>query len=87
MNILWKHGTAFAQITAALGSLLVEFYAKKPCPEGNPVKVLRILANRVAHTLESGFWVLPFGSIYNNAPAKAMKPVHVALYIHLASVV
>ncbi len=51
-NVLWKHGTTFAQISAVSGSLRVEFFASRLCPERNPIKVLQTSANRVAHTVE-----------------------------------
>lgn len=52
INVLWKHKTTFAQISAVAGALRVEFYASAPHPECAPVKILQTSKNRVAHTVE-----------------------------------
>ncbi len=52
VNVLWKHTSTFAQVSAVSGALRVEFYADSLHPERMPVKTVQTSKNRVAHTVE-----------------------------------
>ncbi len=52
VNVLWKHETTFAQISAVNAALRLEFFADRLHPEWNPVKTQQTSKNRVAHTVE-----------------------------------
>lgn len=51
VNVRWKHGSTFAEISAVSSALRVEFYADGEHPEYGAIKVVRLSKNRVAHTI------------------------------------
>ncbi len=53
VNVLWKHTSTFAQISAVSGAMRVEFYLNRLHTEINPVKTLQTSKNRVAHMVEA----------------------------------
>lgn len=52
VNVLWKCGATFAQVSAVAAGLRVEFFAAAEHPEYQPIKMARLSKNRVAHTVE-----------------------------------
>ncbi len=52
VNVLWKRGTTFAQVSAVSGAMRVEFFCDRERAELGAVKVQRLSANRVSHTVE-----------------------------------
>lgn len=52
-NVLWKHNSAFAQISAVASLMRIEFFSDSIHPERNPVKTLQTSKNRFAHTVET----------------------------------
>lgn len=52
VNVLWKHTSTFAQISATAGAMRVEFYSDALHPERLPVKTAALSKKRVSHTVE-----------------------------------
>lgn len=52
VNIRWKHGSTFAEVSAVTAAMRVEFYTDKQHPEYNAIKISQTSANRVAHMVE-----------------------------------
>ncbi len=52
VNVLWKHTSTFAQVSAVTSALRVEFYLDRLYPEIAAMKTVQTSANRVAHTVE-----------------------------------